>query len=91
MLRVLSIFEVFLTIWPYRIIAFVFRVRPTSVVAGNRHSSAMLSDLDLFDNPVSSAMTFLRIFTARSFMLDVDKLYDDRGVGKKRFCWSSFR
>eukprot|EP00903_Cladosiphon_okamuranus_P014070 g13077.t2 len=43
------------------------------------HPAAVLSNLNLFDNPVSSAMTFLRIFTARSFMLDLDKLYNDRG------------
>lgn len=42
----------------------------------------MLSNLDLFDTPASSALTFLRIFTARSFMLDVDRMYDDRKVRK---------
>lgn len=47
----------------------------------------MLSDLELFDNPASSALTFLRIFTARSFILDVDKIYQDRGVGRP-FYWT---
>lgn len=45
-----------------------------------RHDTDTLSDLNLFDGPLSSAMTFLRIFTARSFMLDLDKLYHDRPV-----------
>ncbi|CAM9484435.1 unnamed protein product [Pylaiella littoralis] len=42
------------------------------------HSSSLLSDLQLFDSPASSALTFLRIFTARSFMLDVEKIYSGR-------------
>ncbi|CAM9276692.1 unnamed protein product [Ectocarpus sp. 13 AM-2016] len=44
------------------------------------HVSSLLSDLDLFDQPASSALTFLRIFTARSFMLDVEEIYGGRPV-----------
>lgn len=48
--------------------------------AVSRHDSPVLSDLDLFDEAPSSALTFLRIFTARSFMIDVDKIYGARRV-----------
>ncbi|CAM9319739.1 unnamed protein product, partial [Hapterophycus canaliculatus] len=42
------------------------------------HDSPVLSELELFDGAPSSALTFLRIFTARSFMLDVDIIYGAR-------------
>ncbi|CAN0188230.1 unnamed protein product, partial [Scytosiphon promiscuus] len=42
------------------------------------HDSPVLSELELFDEAPSSALTFLRIFTARSFMLDVDTIYGAR-------------
>eukprot|EP00752_Nemacystus_decipiens_P004301 g3930.t1 len=40
--------------------------------------STVLLDLDLFGEPTSSALTFLRIFTARSYMLDVEVIFGGR-------------
>eukprot|EP00752_Nemacystus_decipiens_P009899 g8831.t1 len=37
--------------------------------------STLLGDLDLFSEPTSSALTFLRIFTSIPFMLDVEQIY----------------
>ena len=45
-----------------------------------RRVSGMLQDLDLFGEPTSSALTFLRIFTARSYMLDVEVIFGGRKV-----------
>jgi len=43
-----------------------------------RRASSLLADLELFDEPTSSALTFLRIFTARSYMLDVEVIFGGR-------------
>eukprot|EP00903_Cladosiphon_okamuranus_P013924 g12951.t1 len=37
--------------------------------------SSILGDLDLFSEPTSSALTFLRMFTSIPFMLDVEQIY----------------
>lgn len=45
-----------------------------------RRVSSILMDMDLFGEPTSSALTFLRIFTARSYMLDVEVIFGARKV-----------
>lgn len=40
----------------------------------------MLGDLDLFSEPLSAGLTFLRIFLSIPFMLDVEELYSGEHV-----------
>lgn len=47
-----------------------------------RISEAFLGELQLFSEPTSSALTFLRIFMSISFMLDVEELYEGKKVAQ---------
>lgn len=49
-----------------------------------RPENLFLGGLNLFREPTSSFLTFLRIFMSIPFMLDVEELYDDKKVTASR-------